>query len=275
LNNFHLSRGDLPEIAHSPVSRRPDLPADHGANQTKRPGAEHRAKSGCRVFVLRTGCVTGRSRSRDKKPPPARKVPTLPNPTPPQGECAKKKKARRAWHTPGQYKGGTYRLRQDELRILGATPPSRRSPQSRPARKVPIGSEPFAVLRRCRMGGQARWTSRSWSSLCLVLARQRQAPRSRPSSWCWSAKPADKPIAMGLGLLSRPRGLNRTELQSQRPSANNEKAPPREAAHVAKRKARRCRPVADLQHHESGGSLTQWPAVRRDARRATQEEARR
>ena len=175
----------------------------------------------------------------------------------------------------GPVQGGYISLKAGRTAHTGSNTAVPPITTTRPARKVPIGSEPFAVLRRCRMGGQARWTSGSWSSLCLVLARQRQAPRSRPSSWCWSAKPADKPIAMGLGLLSRPRGLNRTELQSQRPSANNEKAPPREAAHVAKRKARRCRPVADLQHHESGGSLTQWPAVRRDARRATQEEARR
>jgi hypothetical protein len=37
----------------------------------------------------------------------ARKVPTPPNPTPPQGaSAAKKNKARRAWHTPGPSQGG-------------------------------------------------------------------------------------------------------------------------------------------------------------------------
>ena len=189
MNNFHLSRGDLPEIAHSPVSRRPDLPADHGANQTKRPGAEHRAKSGCRVFVLRTGCVTGRSRSRDKKPPPARKVPTLPNPTPPQGECAKKKKARRAWHTPGQYKGGTYRLRQDELRILGATPPSRRSPQPGRRGRFLLARNPlpcFAV---------AGWEGK----------RDGQADPGRAYVWFWrvSGRRRDRDRRHGVGPLNQ------------------------------------------------------------------------
>jgi hypothetical protein len=47
----------------------------------------------------------------------------------------------------------------------------------------------FAVGYRM-MGRVARWTSKSWSNSCSVSARQRRAPRPRPSSWCWSAKPS-------------------------------------------------------------------------------------
>ena len=80
----------------------------HQNEHNKRPGAEHRAKSGCRVFVGRTGCVhVWRSRSRDKNlRQPGR---FLHRPIRPRRrESAQKgKRPWRAWHTPGPVYGGT------------------------------------------------------------------------------------------------------------------------------------------------------------------------
>jgi hypothetical protein len=69
-------------------------------------------QSPSRFARLRTGCVwggsEGRSRSRDKEHPPARKVPTPPNPTPPQGECGKKEKGPARLAHAGPVYGGNH-----------------------------------------------------------------------------------------------------------------------------------------------------------------------